>query len=201
MAAPEAFELAGETRATKDLYGLREGDTSSFAWQCLVARRLAERGVRFIELIDGDTSLDKNWDAHANLSKYPRLAKNVDQPIAGLIKDLKARGMLEDTLVVFTSEFGRGPFVQSPGTDGRGHHARCYSSWIAGGGVKGGMTYGSSDELGDDVAENVVTVHDFQAALLHQLGIDHQRLTYRHAGRDFRLTDVHGHVVQDILAS
>ena len=201
MAAPEAFELAGETRATKDLYGLREGDTSSFAWQCLVARRLAERGVRFIELIDGDTSLDKNWDAHANLSKYPRLAKNVDQPIAGLLKDLKARGMLEDTLVVFTSEFGRGPFVQSPGTDGRGHHARCYSSWIAGGGVKGGMTYGSSDELGDDVAENVVTVHDFQATLLHQLGIDHQRLTYRHAGRDFRLTDVHGHVVQDILAS
>ena len=199
-AAPEAFRLVDETQATKALYGLEEGDTSSFAWQCLVARRLAERGVRFIELIDGDTSIDKNWDAHANLSKYPALARNVDRPIAALLEDLKRRGMLDETLVVLTSEFGRGPFVPTPGTDGRGHHARCYSSWIAGGGVKGGMTYGASDEFGDDVAEDVVTVHDFQATLLHQLGIDHQRLTYRHAGRDFRLTDVHGKVVRAILA-
>lgn len=200
MAAPEAFRLDDETQNTRRLYGVQAGDTSSFAWQCLVARRLAERGVRFIELIDGDTSIDKNWDAHANLSKYPSLAKNVDRPIAGLLSDLKRRGMLDETLVVLTSEFGRGPFVPTPGTDGRGHHARCYSSWIAGGGVKGGITYGASDEFGDDVAENVVTVHDFQATLLHQLGIDHERLTYRHAGRDFRLTDVHGKVVKEILA-
>ncbi|MBN80516.1 MAG: hypothetical protein CMJ70_10285 [Planctomycetaceae bacterium] len=200
LAAPEAFCLDNETQSTRELYGLQDGDTSSFAWQCLVARRLAERGVRFIELIDGDTSIDKNWDAHANLSKYPALARNVDRPIAGLLSDLKCRGMLDETLVVLTSEFGRGPFVPAPGTDGRGHHARCYSSWIAGGGIKGGMTYGASDEFGDDVAENVVTAHDFQATLLHQLGIDHERLTYRHAGRDFRLTDVHGKVVREILA-
>ncbi|MEE3373056.1 MAG: DUF1501 domain-containing protein [Planctomycetota bacterium] len=200
IAAPEAFRLDDETQDTRTLYGLRDGDTTSFAWQCLVARRLAERGVRFIELIDGDTSIDKNWDAHANLSKYPVLARNVDRPIAALLSDLKRRGMLDETLVVLTSEFGRGPFVPTPGTDGRGHHARCYSSWVAGGGVKGGITYGASDEFGDDVAENVVTAHDFQATLLHQLGIDHERLTYRHAGRDYRLTDVHGKVVHEILA-
>ena len=200
IAAPEAFRLEDETQDTRRLYGLQDGDTTSFAWQCLVARRLAERGVRFIELIDGDTSIDKNWDAHANLSKYPVLARNVDRPIAALLADLKRRGMLDETLVVLTSEFGRGPFVPAPGTDGRGHHARCYSSWIAGGGVKGGITYGASDEFGDDVAENVVTAHDFQATLLHQLGIDHKRLTYRNAGRDYRLTDVHGKVVHEILA-
>ncbi|MFP6649153.1 MAG: DUF1501 domain-containing protein, partial [Pirellulaceae bacterium] len=200
LAAPEAFDLSGETDETHKLYGLEPGDTSSFAWQCLVARRLAERDVRFIELVDGDTSLDKNWDAHANLTKYDRLARNVDQPIAALIKDLKARGMLEDTLVVFTTEFGRGPYVQSPGTNGRGHWSRVYSSWLAGAGIKGGMTYGSSDERGDDVAEDVVGVHDFQATILHQLGLDHERLTYRHAGRDYRLTDVHGRVIKEILA-
>lgn len=200
LAAPEAFDLSGETDQTHRLYGLEPGDTSSFAWQCLVARRLAERDVRFIELVDGDSSVDKNWDAHANLTKYDRLARNVDQPIAALIKDLKARGMLEDTLVVFTTEFGRGPYVQSPGTNGRGHWSRVYSSWLAGAGIKGGMVYGSSDERGDDVAENVVGVHDFQATILHQLGLDHERLTYRHAGRDYRLTDVDGRVVKDILA-
>ncbi len=200
MAAPEAFDLSQESKATHDLYGLKAGETSSFAWQCLVARRLVERDVRFIELIDGDTSVDRNWDAHAELTKYDRLAKNVDQPIAALIKDLKSRGLLDETLIVFTTEFGRGPFVQNPGTDGRGHHARVYSSWMAGGGIKGGMVYGSSDELGNNVASDEVSVHDFQATILHQLGIDHEQLTYRHAGRDFRLTDVHGRVVKEILA-
>jgi hypothetical protein len=199
LAAPDVFDLRQESKATLDLYGLRPNDTSGFAWQCLVARRMVERGVRFVELIDGDSNVDRNWDAHAELTKYDSLARNVDQPIAALIKDLKSTGMLDDTLVVFTTEFGRGPFVQSPGTDGRNHHARVYSSWLAGAGIRGGMVFGSSDELGDRVAENEVNVHDLQATILHQLGLDHERLTYRHAGRDFRLTDVHGRVVREIL--
>ncbi len=200
VAAPDAFDLNQESDATHALYGLPRGSTEGFAWQCLVARRLAERGVRFIELIDGDTHVDSNWDTHANMGTYNRLARNVDRPIAGLLQDLKQRGMLDDTLVVWTTEFGRTPFCASPGTDGRGHHARVYSSWLAGGGVRGGQVYGASDELGDQIAKNRVTAHDFQATILHLLGIDHERLTYRHAGRDFRLTDVHGEVVHDILA-
>lgn len=198
--APEAFDLSRESDATHRLYGLERGDTRSFGWQCMVARRMAERGVRFIELIDGDSNVDKNWDSHARMANYNGLARNVDRPIAGLIRDLKSRGMLEDTLVVFTTEFGRSPFNPAPGVTGRGHHARVYSSWLAGAGIRGGMVYGASDDFGDNVAENKVTAHDFQATILQQLGIDHERLTYRHAGRDFRLTDVHGEVVHDILA-
>ena len=197
--APEAFDLAHETDATLKMYGLERGSTEGFGWQCIVARRLVERGVRFVELIDGGTMLDKNWDSHAKMANYNRLAKNVDQPIGALVKDLKSRGMLDDTLVVWTTEFGRTPTCPSPGAEGRGHHAKVYSSWLAGGGVRGGVVYGSSDEMGQDVAEKPVTVHDFQATILDRLGIDHERLTYRHAGRDFRLTDVHGHVVRDIL--
>ncbi len=200
LAAPDVFDLRQESRATLDLYGLQPGETSGFAWQCIVARRMIQRGVRFVELIDGDSNVDRNWDAHAELTKYDSLARNVDQPIAALIKDLKSHGMFDETLLVFTTEFGRGPFVPAPGTDGRGHHARVYSSWLAGGGVRGGMVHGSSDDLGDHVAEKEVNVHDLQATILHLLGIDHRRLTYRHAGRDFRLTDVHGNVVHDILA-
>jgi membrane-anchored protein YejM (alkaline phosphatase superfamily) len=199
MAAPEAFDLSGESAETHALYGLEPGSTEGFGWQCLVARRLAERGVRFIELIDGDTNIDSNWDAHAKMATYNKLSRNVDQPIAALIKDLKRRGMLEETLVVWTTEFGRGVFVPSPGTEGRGHHSRNYCSWLAGGGIRGGMVYGSSDELGNEVTEDAVSVHDFQATILQQLGIDHERLTYRHAGRDYRLTDVHGRVVNEIL--
>lgn len=199
-AAPEAFDLSKENEATHKLYGLKRGDTKSFGWQCMVGRRLIERGVRFVELIDGDTRIDYNWDAHANMTNYDRLARNVDQPIAGLLKDLKDRGMMEDTLLVFATEFGRGPFQPTPGVNGRGHHSRVYSSWLAGAGIKGGMIHGASDELGDNVAKDVVTVHDFQATILHLLGIDHERLTYRHAGRNFRLTDVHGNVVKPILA-
>ncbi len=199
-AAPEAFDLSRESDATHKLYGLSRGDTKSFGWQCMVGRRLIESGVRFVELIDGDTRIDHNWDAHANMTNYNRLARNVDQPIAGLLQDLKERGMLEDTLVVFATEFGRGPFQPVPGVNGRGHHSRVYSSWLAGAGVKGGTVHGASDELGDNVAENPVSVHDFQATILHLLGIDHERLTYRHAGRNFRLTDVHGNVVKEIIA-
>ena len=200
LEAPDALDLSGETADTLKLYGLKPGETNSFAWQCLAARRLAERGVRFIELVDGDTALDYNWDAHANISKYPELARNVDQPIAALIKDLKQRGMLDETLVVFTTEFGRGPCVPSAGTDGRGHWANAYSSWIAGGGIRGGTVYGKTDEFGLQVVENECSPHDFHATLLHCLGIDHKRLTYRHAGRDYRLTDVHGDVITDILS-
>lgn len=199
MEAPEAFDIKNETDTTLGLYGLDRDTTEGFGWQCLVARRLAERGVRFIELIDGDSNVDQNWDAHAKMSSYNKLAKNVDKPIAGLIRDLKLRGMLDDTLIVFTTEFGRGPLVPAKGTSGRGHHARVYSSWLAGGGIRGGMTYGASDELGENVAEKLVSVHDFQATILHQLGIDHEKLTYRHAGRDYRLTDVHGRVIHEIL--
>ena len=161
---------------------------------------MVERGVRFVELIDGDSGVDRNWDAHAELNKYEQLARNVDKPIAGLISDLKLRGMLDDTLVVFTTEFGRGPFVPNPGTNGREHHSRVYSSWLCGAGVQGGLVFGSSDELGDRVGENEVNVHDLQATILHLLGMDHKRLTYRHAGRDFRLTDVHGKVVHQVLS-
>ena len=200
LEAPEALDLSGETDETFKLYGLEPGQTDSFAWQCLAARRMAERGVRFIELVDGDTALDYNWDAHANISKYPLLARNVDQPIAALIKDLKQRGMLDETLVVFTTEFGRGPCVPSAGTDGRGHWANAYSSWIAGGGIQGGVVYGKTDEFGMEVTENECSPHDFHATLLHCLGIDHTRLTYRHAGRDYRLTDVHGNIIEEILA-
>ncbi len=161
-----------------------------------MARRLAERGVRFIELID--TGSSNNWDAHGNLKSYEGLARNVDQPMAGLLRDLKSRGLLEDTLVVWTTEYGRTPWVDQP--DGRGHHNFVYSSWLAGGGVKPGIVYGQSDEYGDQVAENEVHVHDFHATILHLLGFDHTRLTYRYGGRYFRLTDVHGAVVKGVLA-
>ncbi len=193
--APEVFDLSGETNETLRLYGLDRGDTQSFAWQCLVARRLAERGVRFIELID--TGASNNWDAHSDMIAHEPLARRIDQPIAGLLRDLKRRGLLDDTLVIWTSEFGRTPGQDGP--RGRGHHPAVYSSWIAGGGVKPGMVYGKSDDIGATVAENGVHVHDFHATILHLLGFDHERLTYRHAGRDFRLTDVYGNVVRDIL--
>jgi hypothetical protein len=194
--APEAFDVTQETAETLKLYGLKSGQSDGFGWQCLVARRLAERGVRFIELVDGSSS--HNWDQHSNMSEHAKHAKNIDQPLAGLLRDLKDRGMLDETLVVWTTEFGRTPGVD--GKDGRGHHSACFSSWLAGGGAKGGTAYGVTDEIGATVAEDGVHVHDFHATLLHLLGIDHTRLTYRHAGRDFRLTDVHGRVVDEILA-
>ncbi|HMJ66192.1 MAG TPA: DUF1501 domain-containing protein [Candidatus Binatia bacterium] len=199
MEAPEAFDLSKESDATHDLYGLVRGARFGFAWQCLVARRLAERGVRFIELID--SGANANWDSHGDMAEHEEKARNVDQPIAGLLKDLKQRGMLDDTLVVWTTEFGRTPCVEKAENKGREHHAQVFSSWLAGGGVKPGITYGKSDEYGITVAENEVHVHDFHATILHLLGLDHEKLTHRHAGRDFRLTDVAGNVVKPILAS
>ncbi len=195
---PEVFDLSKEDDATLEMYGLPRGSTNGFAWQCLVARRLAERGVRFVELIDVGSSA--NWDAHGDMMTHAPLAKNIDQPIAGLLKDLKQRGMLEDTLVVWTTEFGRTPFNSAAGAAGREHHHWVFSSWLAGAGVKPGMTFGESDEYGIDVANDVVHVHDFHATILHLMGLDHERLTFRHTGRDYRLTDVAGKVVQPILA-
>jgi Protein of unknown function (DUF1501) len=194
--APEAFDISKETDDTLKLYGIDRQDTESFGWQCLIARRLAERGVRFVELIDGSSS--KNWDSHGDMGEHEPLAKRIDRPIAGLLADLKRTGMLDDTLVVWTTEFGRTP--GKDGDKGRGHHPACYSSWLAGGGVKAGIAYGKTDDIAATVAEDKVHVHDFHATILHLLGLDHEKLTYRHAGRDFRLTDVHGEVVQGILA-
>jgi hypothetical protein len=198
QAAPEAFDLSRETRATHALYGLERGATTGFGWQCLVARRLAERGVRFVEVID--TGSSNNWDSHGDMRDHDRLAKHVDRPIAALIRDLKQRGLLEETLVVWTTEFGRTPYHESAGAKGREHHHQVFSSWMAGGGVKGGLVHGVSDEYGIAIARDRVHVHDFHATILYLLGLDHERLTFRHAGRDFRLTDVHGHVVSEILA-
>jgi len=193
---PEVLDLSKETDATLKLYGLERGSTKGFAWQCLIARRMIEHGVRFVELIDIGAS--NNWDAHDNIKSHEPLARNVDRPIAGLLRDLKSRGLFEDTLVVWTTEFGRTPTTDGP--TGRGHHNSVYSSWLAGAGVKGGIVFGKSDEYGGRVAENEVHVHDFHATILHLLGFDHERLTFRYAGRDFRLTDVHGRVVKEILA-
>ncbi|HEV8146064.1 MAG TPA: DUF1501 domain-containing protein [Bryobacteraceae bacterium] len=196
MQMPEVLDLSKETDATLKLYGLERGSTKGFAWQCLIARRLAERGVRFIELIDVGAS--NNWDAHGDIKTHEPLARNVDQAAAGLIKDLKSRGMFDDTLVVWTTEFGRTPHADSP--EGRGHHNNAFSSWMAGAGVKRGIAWGQSDDLGARTAENEVHVHDFHATILHLMGFDHTRLTFRYAGRDFRLTDVAGKVVQGVLA-
>jgi hypothetical protein len=199
MAAPEAFDLARETDETLALYGLERGSTKGFAWQCLVARRLVERGVRFVELIDSGSS--NNWDAHGDMiSQHAPLAQNVDQPIAGLIRDLRRRGLLDDTLVVWTSEFGRTPFNNSADAKGREHHPWAFASWLAGAGVKPGVVHGTTDDYGIRVAEDGVHVHDFHATILHLLGLNHEKLTYRYAGRDFRLTDVAGDVVYDVLA-
>ena len=198
--APEVFDLSKETDATHAMYGLERGSTQGFAWQCLVARRLAERGVRFIELIDSGADLNKNWDAHFDIMTHAPLARNVDKPIAGLLRDLKSRGMLDETLVVWTTEFGRTPYNEKPDGKGREHHSRVFSSWLAGGGVKPGITYGESDEYGIAVAQDKVHFHNFHATILHLMGMDHRKLTYRHAGRDFRLTDVDGEVVKKILA-
>jgi hypothetical protein len=196
-AAPEAFDLSKESDDTLKLYGLQRGQTTGFGWQCLAARRLVERGVRFVELID--TGSSNNWDSHGDMADHGRLAKNVDQSIAGLLQDLKRTKLLDSTLVVWTTEFGRTPFNNTAAAKGREHHPWAFSSWLAGAGVKGGVTYGETDEYGIRVAKDGVHVHDFHATILHLMGLDHTKLTYRHSGRDYRLTDVHGKVVKGVL--
>ena len=199
-AVPELMDLKGESDATKKLYGLDAAyePTKTFGQQCLIARRLVERGVRFIELTCPGTGGDR-WDQHSDLKKgHTNNARAVDQPIAGLLKDLKARGLLDSTLVIWGGEFGRTPFAQ--GSDGRDHNPFGFSIWLAGGGVKGGTIYGATDEYGYKAIENKVLIHDFHATLLHLLGLDHLKLTFRFSGRDMRLTDVHGEVIREILA-
>ena len=192
--APEAFEVERESEATKKLYGLDNPTTSDFAWQCILARRLAERGVRFIQCTHS-----YKWDQHSDLvNKHTENAAEVDKPIAGLIADLKSRGMLEDTLVIWAGEFGRTPVSQ--GGDGRDHNPYGYTIWMAGGGLKAGYTYGATDEIGYHAVENRMHIHDFHATALHLLGMDHEKLTYHFSGRDFRLTDVAGNVHHDIFA-
>jgi len=195
---PGALDLSRETAATLALYGLKRGQTDGFGWQCLVARRLVERGVRFVELIH--TGSSGNWDSHGNMADHGRLAKQVDQPMAGLIQDLKRLGLFDDVLVVWTTEFGRTPFNNTAQNPGREHHNWAFSSWLAGAGVKRGLAHGATDEHGIRAVEKPVHVHDFHATILHLMGLDHTKLTYRHAGRDYRLTDVHGNVVKEILA-
>jgi len=194
---PEALNMAEETEDTLQLYGMTRDTTDGFGWQCLAARRLVERGVRFVELIH--TGSSGNWDSHGNMADHGQLAPQVDQPIAGLLQDLKQRGMLDDVLVVWTSEFGRTPFNNTADAPGREHHNWAFTSWLAGAGVRRGHVHGATDEHGIRAVEQPVHVHDFHATILHLMGIDHERLTWRHGGRDYRLTDVHGHIIRDIL--
>jgi hypothetical protein len=203
--APEAGELAGESAATRRLYGLDDSNAilAGFGRNCLLARRLLERGVRFVTLFNGAFAMGEgnlNWDGHRRIqSDYQRHGPILDLPLAALLADLKARGLLQDTLVLWTTEFGRMPTFQK-GTQGRDHNPKGFTAWLAGAGVKRAFSFGATDEFGYRAVENVVDVHDFHATVLHLLGLDHQRLTYSHNGTSRRLTDVHGHVIREILA-
>lgn len=197
-AAPEAFDLSRESMRTLEDYSLRPGQTNGFGWQCLVARRLVERGVRVVELVHSSSDSGVNWDTHSDMRRYQRLAGEVDRPIAALIRDLKHRGLLDETIVVIGTEFGRTPMKDS--RLGRNHHANAFSIVLAGGGFKKGHVHGQTDDRGAEIVSGTMTVYDLHATILHQMGLDHERLTYRYAGRDFRLTDVHGRVVREILA-
>jgi len=188
--AQDAFDISKETEATRKLYG--DGE---FARACLIARRLAERGVRMTQIYYGD---GQPWDDHGDILNHRNHAQKSDKPIAALLRDLKSRGLLEDTLVIWGGEFGRTPASQ--GAKGRDHHSLGFTMWLAGGGVKGGIAYGSTDELGIKAVENRTHVHDLHATVMHLMGLDHKRLTYRYSGRDFRLTDVHGEIMTGILA-
>ena len=198
MEAPELTDISDESEYTKSLYGIGDKTTEFYGRQCLLARRMVERGVRFVSVNYSDESNTPRWDQHGNMPKHKDHALATDKPIAGLLADLKQRGLLEDTLVWWTGEFGRTPFAQ--GKDGRDHNPRGFSCFLAGAGVKPGFSYGSTDEIGGVAVENRVHMHDLHATILHLLGVDHEQLTYRYAGRDFRLTDVAGHVVHDIIA-
>ena len=203
VSVPEIIRFEGESAATKKLYGLESPVTEGFGRNCLLARRLLERGVRFVQLYHGGafSSPRINWDAHEDIvDNHSKQAVILDQPVAGLLKDLKARGLLKDTLVIWTTEFGRTPFTQGLNGKGRDHHPHGFTIWMAGAGLKPGFGYGATDEIGYAAAEKPVTVYDFHATVLHLLGLDHERLTYYHNGIQRRLTDVHGDVVEGILA-
>ncbi|MGV3719494.1 MAG: DUF1501 domain-containing protein [Actinomycetota bacterium] len=203
MSVPEAVQLRDESRQTLDLYGIKEAKEVSFGRNCLLARRLVERGVRFVQLYHGGAfgSPRVNWDAHEDIQEnHAKEASTMDKPVAGLLKDLKQRGLLKDTLVIWCTEFGRTPFTQGVGKPGRDHHQLVFSCWMAGGGLKPGIAYGESDEVGYAPGRDPVTTYDFHATILHLLGLDHQRLTHYHNGIQRRLTDVHGEVVKGVLA-
>jgi hypothetical protein len=196
-AMPSVEDLSQETEATLKLYGMDDPQTANFGRMCLLARRFSERGVRFVQVTHSDSHVQ--WDQHSDLKNgHEKNAREVDKPIAGLLKDLKARGLLEDTLVWWGGEFGRTPVAE--GKNGRDHNPEGFTMWLAGGGVKGGMRYGETDEYGYYAAVNKMHIHDVHATILHLMGLNHERLTYRYAGRDFRLTDVEGNVVHDIMA-
>jgi hypothetical protein len=198
LSAPEALDLAREPKAVHHLYGTDDPVTSDFGRSCLTARRLLERGVRFVQLWSGAGGPTKNWDNHNNIPKeLPEIARQVDRPIAALLRDLKARGMLEDTLVIWTTEFGRMPFTQ--GETGRDHNGGTFVTWLAGAGIKGGVAHGASDEFSYQAVTDKTYCYDLHATVLHLLGIDHERLTFRHNGINRRLTDVHGEVIEAIL--
>lgn len=199
LSAPEAFDISRESELTRRFYGLDHKVTEDFGRRCLLARRLIERGTRIVQVWSGPQGATQNWDNHANIEKeLPPIAASVDQPIAALLGDLKARGLLDDTLVIWTTEFGRTPFAQNG--VGRDHNGGTFVSWLAGAGIKPGVAYGRSDELAYKAAEGITYCYDFHATVLHLMGIDHTKLTYRTGGIDRRLTDVHGEVVREILA-
>jgi hypothetical protein len=192
-ALPDVLDITSETQTTRDLFGIGQPNTDNFGKQCLLARRMVEAGVRFVEITHG------NWDHHANLqAALPQRCEEIDVPIAGLLTDLEQRGMLRDTLIIWSGEFGRTPTAQNG--DGRDHNNKGYTSWMAGGGVKGGFSFGATDPHGYEAVEGTCHIHDWHATILHLLGLDHKKLTYRYAGRDFRLTDVHGNVLNDIMS-
>ncbi|HAB16898.1 MAG TPA: DUF1501 domain-containing protein [Verrucomicrobiota bacterium] len=200
LAAPELLNLASETQATKNLYGIDQAETADFGKRCLLARRMVERGVRFVQVWSGQGGGADNWDNHTDIPKeLSAAARKMDQPAAALLMDLKARGLLEDTLLVWTTEFGRMPFSQ--GSTGRDHNGGTFVSWFAGAGVKPGTAVGQSDEWSWKAVEGVTTSYDLHATILHLLGLNHEQLTFRHSGIDRRLTDVHGHVIREVLAS
>jgi uncharacterized protein (DUF1501 family) len=205
IAASEVGNMAGESKATLDLYGVNDSNENKagFAKNCLLARRLIERGVRFVQLFNGSYAMGEgvgNWDGHKTIEKqYSVHGPILDQPVAGLLKDLKARGLLQDTLVAFVTEFGRMPTFQK-GANGRDHNPKGFTVWLAGAGVKKAFSYGATDEFGYQAAERVSTIYDLHATILHLLGIDHERLSYYNNGIERRLTDVHGHVIKDVLA-
>ena len=200
-AAPDALAIEQESAATQALYGIGDDRCDHFARQCLVARRMVERGVRFVQIYSGGTENLLSWDGHQDIVKnHTQFAGETDKPIAGLLADLESRGLLDETLIVWGGEFGRLPVAQKADKPGRDHNPHAFTTWFAGGGVKGGAHHGATDEIGLRADEGRVSVHDLHATLLHLLGIDHERLTYRYNGRDFRLTDVEGEVVREILA-
>ena len=198
-AAPEVMDVSSESAETLAMYGINEKATDDFGRQCLLARRLSEAGVRFIQVNYGDNSSNPAWDQHSNLSKHGDHARAVDKPVAALLQDLRQRGLLEDTIVWWGGEFGRTPYAEKNGT-GRDHNPAGFSVWVAGGGFKRGVAYGATDEFGHRAVVDKVHMHDLHATLLHALGLNHEKLTYRHAGRDFRLTDVYGEVVHGLFA-